>query len=236
MGDPVSFLDDIAGFIQAQQNRPDQRPHHVRLATIDSGYNPDSFPTVLPRVTFDGESVLSGRFYPVLSPYRPRPSDRVAMVTSGHTYIILGKLADQFDVGRIPGQWVGGVESGTDSSPFTTDEVVVLSAPVAVFAGRTYSVVGQARFGGDATPNSNVLVRLREDDEDGDELQLGQLEIPNNSTAGYGPAVLIGKYVASVTETKTFVMTGMRNGANGNLRREAGTNSPSTIDVYYRSG
>lgn len=99
---PLDFLQSIAGFTQSQTaqqsaNRP------FKLGTIDPAYVASSFPGTLPKVTFDGESTLSGKLYPVMAPYKPQPSDRVVLAPVGNTYVILGPL--DYDTAA----YVGGV-------------------------------------------------------------------------------------------------------------------------------
>lgn len=86
--EPLSFLQSVAGFAQA--NQPGFAPEKIRLATIDPAYVSSTYPGTLPKVTFDGETALSGKRYPVMSPYLPTPGDRVVMVPLGATYLIIG--------------------------------------------------------------------------------------------------------------------------------------------------
>lgn len=89
--DPADFLAAISGAAQ-----PDLPPGS-RLATIDPAYNPFvGYPASLPlpRVTFDGETTLSVKQYPVTAGYLPLASDRVLMVPSGRTYVIIGSVTD----------------------------------------------------------------------------------------------------------------------------------------------
>lgn len=59
----------------------------TRLATIDPAYASGR-----PRVTFDGETTLSTRLYPYLSSYAPAAGDRVLLLRSGRTWVVLGKV------------------------------------------------------------------------------------------------------------------------------------------------
>lgn len=98
MMDPLGFLQTVSGHVRREQVMSQDRP--IRLATIDPAYDPTDFPGTLPLVTFDGESTLSGKRYPVYSPgYVPSPGDRVVMLPVGNTYIIIGAL----DAALTPG-------------------------------------------------------------------------------------------------------------------------------------
>lgn len=85
---PLDFLQSVAGFAQA--NQPGFDITKMRLATVDPAYVSSTYPGTLPKVTFDGETTLSGKRYPVMSPYLPTPGDRVLMVPLGATYLIIG--------------------------------------------------------------------------------------------------------------------------------------------------
>jgi len=89
----LSFLQDVMGYNQAQHPKT-SADKGIKLAVIDSAYVSSSFAAgTLPRVTFEGESTLSTKFYPVLGPYWPQPSDRVAMVPIGTTWLIIGPVS-----------------------------------------------------------------------------------------------------------------------------------------------
>src|SRR5690606_41624716 len=61
--DPERFLVNVGGCTPATS--PKARP--PRLATIDCGYDPGTFPGVWPRVVFDGETTPTRKRWPVLS-------------------------------------------------------------------------------------------------------------------------------------------------------------------------
>jgi hypothetical protein len=91
MPDPISFLQAVSGFTRHEDeassaNRP------VRFAVIDPAFVSSGFPGTLPKVTFEGESTLSGKRYAVLSGYLPQPSDKVVLMPAGTTYLILGSV------------------------------------------------------------------------------------------------------------------------------------------------
>lgn len=89
--DPIAFLDAVAGYA-AERNNGGSADRAIKLAVIDPAYVASTFPATLPKVTFYGESTLSGKRYPVMSGYLPRPSDKVIMLPAGNTYVILGSL------------------------------------------------------------------------------------------------------------------------------------------------
>lgn len=78
--DAREFLDAVARTI------PTQGPP-TRLATIDLAYAAGR-----PKVTFDGESVLSPRTYPYLASYVPAAGHRVLMLRSGSTWVVVGRV------------------------------------------------------------------------------------------------------------------------------------------------
>ncbi|WP_433242490.1 hypothetical protein [Actinomadura nitritigenes] len=101
MMDALSFLQDLTGYAQAQA-QPSSANRPIKLATIDPAYNPAGYRTgTLPKVTFDGESTLSGKLYPVLGTYWPKPGDRVALAPVGTTYMIIGPLAPAFPAAPV---------------------------------------------------------------------------------------------------------------------------------------
>jgi hypothetical protein len=85
---PIDILTSIKGFEETTSAKSSDRP--IKQAVIDPAYVASSFPGTLPKVTFEGETVLSTKFYPVADPYWPEPGDRVWMVPIGTTYMIVG--------------------------------------------------------------------------------------------------------------------------------------------------
>ncbi|WP_149264302.1 hypothetical protein [Actinomadura sp. K4S16] len=99
--DALSFLADVTGYAQAQAE-PSSANRPVKLATVDPAYDPASYATgTLPRVTFDGEATMSGKLYPVMAPYQPRPADRVVLVPVGNTYLIIGAIRTGSSMGLV---------------------------------------------------------------------------------------------------------------------------------------
>lgn len=88
----LGILESMAGFAASQADSGSaSKP--IKLATIDPAYDPDDYLLgIMPRVTFDGESTLSTKFYPVMAPYHPFPGDRVVLIPVGITYLIIGSL------------------------------------------------------------------------------------------------------------------------------------------------
>lgn len=107
---PLTFLQSVAGYVGAQQRAATSASRNIRLGTIDESYSAATYPLVLPKVTFDGETTLSGKRYSVIGPYEPAPGDRVALVPTGTTYAILGAI-------NTPGTSGGGGGGGTSIPP-----------------------------------------------------------------------------------------------------------------------
>lgn len=81
-----TLLEHIAGFTRAQIEKESPK-RNLRLGTVDSLHSSGN-----PKITFDGESTLSSKLYPVLATYVPRAGDRVVLVPVGHTYVVVGAL------------------------------------------------------------------------------------------------------------------------------------------------
>lgn len=79
--DPLDFLDSIAGHTQARY--PVQT---ARLGTVDPAYTSGN-----PKITFDGESTLSGKTY-LYAGYTPTAGDRVVLLPVGNSWLILGAV------------------------------------------------------------------------------------------------------------------------------------------------
>lgn len=115
--DSLGFLEAVAGYTRnAPSTGSSSSDRPIRLATIDPAYSSTAspYPNGIPaaRVTFEGESVLSGKYYPVATGYIPQPSQRVWMVPVGTTYLIAGSIsvdqAQGFYDGLTTGMELGG--------------------------------------------------------------------------------------------------------------------------------
>jgi hypothetical protein len=134
MSTALSFLDAVAGYVDSGSRSSADRP--IRLATVDPAYTPwVAYPAAPPpaRVTFDGESTLSGKAYPYASGFIPWAGSRVVLVPIGNSYLITGALSPQTPQGFW--QNAAGTESGVEfggGSFYDTDEGLVIAGDAAV--------------------------------------------------------------------------------------------------------
>ncbi len=85
MIDPTTFFEAVRTYDKSADN--EESKGHARFATVDPNYS-GSGPA---RVMFDGETVLSTKFYSFLNT-PPRGNTRVFMAPVGTTYLILGMV------------------------------------------------------------------------------------------------------------------------------------------------
>lgn len=143
-GDALSFLESVAGYSRAASRSSADRP--IRLGTVDPAYDPwDGYPDAPPaaRVTFDGETTLSGKAYGYVGGFIPWPGIRVFLVPIGNTYVIGGMINAQ-----VPqGFWsnAAGTESGAEfggGTYYDTNEGLVVSGDVSVAGDLDVTGVG----------------------------------------------------------------------------------------------
>jgi hypothetical protein len=72
----------------------------TRLGTIDPDYS--GSPNFLPRVQFDGEDVVAEEGFTFLEPYQPAAGDRVLLLRTGKTWVILGEIRTSAEEGGVP--------------------------------------------------------------------------------------------------------------------------------------
>ena len=82
------LLAAVAGYNAATKD-PSSADRPIRLAVVDPSYS-----SGWPKITFEGESTLSGKTYPHLDSYSPSPSDRVVLVPVGTTWLIVGAVSE----------------------------------------------------------------------------------------------------------------------------------------------
>lgn len=137
--------------------------------------------------------------------------------------------------GRIPGELVGTSTATANSGTFTTTETVVMTTVASVVQGRTYRVWFYGALSSSVAADA-IACRIREDGVAGTELQLRLHVVQSGSGTSGVPTPLEGRYVADVTEAKTFVVTGQRASGSGNINLRAAGTFPCLLDVYYKSG
>lgn len=124
----MTFLQSVAGYTRSASQSSADRP--LRLGTVDPAYDPWlTYPDAPPpaRVTFDGESVLSGKAYGYVGGFVPWPGIRVFLVPIGNTYVIGGMINSQ----TPQGFWSNadgthsGMELGGGSYYDTSDGLVI---------------------------------------------------------------------------------------------------------------
>ena len=138
----------------------------------------------------------------------------------------------QLVAGRIPGERVATSILTSDSSGFTTTETTIQSVTgVPVVSGRTYRV--RAHFTLQSTNAGDVAtVRIRADNTSGALVQSGITD--GLVTGSLGPRITIeGEFVATTTESKTFVLTGVRLSGSGTINRDASASNPSYLYVDF---
>ncbi len=154
MTDALSFLEAVAGFSRGRNVSSADRP--IRLAVIDPAYDPwDTYPAAPPpaRVTFEGESDLSGKAYPIVAGFIPRAGVRVWLLPVGNTYVIGGQIDQQ-----VPqGFWsdVDGADAGVEfggGSYFDASEGLVLAGDAAIAGDLSIGIAGKS------VPRGVVLV------------------------------------------------------------------------------
>jgi hypothetical protein len=143
--EPISFLDGISGFVRTSTNTSADKP--IRIAVIDPAYDgfaspyPDGTPAA--RVTFEGETVLSGKSYAVAGGYIPTPGARVWLVPIGNSYLITGPVTNYSSQGFYanPGGTDIGVEFG-DGSYFDATSGLFLLTDADIQGDLTVSGIG----------------------------------------------------------------------------------------------
>lgn len=86
----ISSGDFLALMHEQTKTNTDHRPT-CRLGTVDPAFN-GTVGVTGAKITFSGESTLSGRGYLPLSSYTPVAGHRVLMLRVGNTWVMLGKI------------------------------------------------------------------------------------------------------------------------------------------------
>lgn len=135
--------------------------------------------------------------------------------------------------------WVYGtrqsVAQTVDTGNFSTTETVVLTLNTTVVNGMKYRITAQARPVANAVgspSNESCILRIREDNTAGNQIQAGQVYLASTSAVGYVGA-LYTEYTAVATGAKSFVLTGQR-GTGANTQYVTGSgNSPGYLAIDF---
>lgn len=79
------FLDIIAGYAE-------EPSHYHKHEVVKFGVVDPSYSSGRPRITFDGETVMSTKQYPYLKHYSPGKNHRVLLLRVSNTYVIIGEI------------------------------------------------------------------------------------------------------------------------------------------------
>lgn len=136
--DALDFLAAIQGVGQAAL------PPDVKLATVDPSYAVGTVTDPnLPKVTFDGETTLSTKQYPIVAGYVPTAGDRVVLVPLGRTYVIVGTVSHPRPLRTgARGVLTGGAQTliTSSSSYAATSTDTDMTVTVTADAARLYRV------------------------------------------------------------------------------------------------
>lgn len=130
----AEILQSMSGYVRSQV--PDTT---VKFGVIDPSYTVLNYIAgTLPKVTFDGESTMSGKLYPVIGDYIPYPSERVMLIPCGRTYAIVGAVAGE----GLAKQWRSyGAGGATVLTAVTTNPTQGSSTYTAEYAVVTTNLV-----------------------------------------------------------------------------------------------
>lgn len=133
--DALSFLQSVGGYVRSERDGSADRS--IKLATVDPTWS--VLDGLLPKVTFDGETTLSGKRYAYAGSYFPVGGDRVWMVPVGTTYLIVGSASN-------PGRQGFAQDAAAD---FYATHFGGASARVEVDGGHSTLFVDDATVAGD---------------------------------------------------------------------------------------
>lgn len=204
---PLSFLESVTGYNQdVIKGDLGSAAMPIRLAVIDPAYVASSYPTTLPRVTFEGEDTVTDKRYPVISrSYIPGPSDRVVMIPIGHTHVIVGVLEPATTIPVFGEAWGDNTDRTTTSTSYTT----LTGAPsvsISVRAGQYVEVVYGGHENMDSTGANGAVTNFQvtgasgtQGNDDTYGLETGDLEwTPVQGTTIWGPATTSGSHTFTI--------------------------------------
>lgn len=114
MYEPRAFLETVSGLQVGRKESSADKPYLI--AVVDPAYNGVGDP----KVTFEGETTMSGKTYPYISTIYPRPSDRVILAPVGTSYVIIGSLGTAANLNGTATNYGGSYDSRRSSTGQTS--------------------------------------------------------------------------------------------------------------------
>lgn len=240
MTDAMTFLQTVSGFT-ASEGSGGSADRPIKLAVIDPAFDPAQFPAVLPKVKFEGESTVSGKFYAVASPYWPQPSDKVWMVPIGSTYLIVGSREAGLGGVYIGGDiHIPGVRKRVNTSRLTTNsgdidntETVIQTVQAQLLANKWYEVGIKSQIGTRASSVPYFVVSLKENNLSGNWIRRKR-EVTAITSSIY-EVEISQEYLSPTDQLKTFVATLSTTSGEAVYRRAADYPAIMYVD-YVREG
>lgn len=130
-------------------------------------------------------------------------------------------------IAAIP-QRVGTTTRTSNTSTYTTTEVVTDTVTASLVSGRTYKVTSFQALASSVAADT-ITMRIREDSLTGTQLQAMRFTITATGTTWL--AVLVADYVAVATGSKSFVNTSVRATGTGNCSNNASATAPNFLIV-----
>jgi hypothetical protein len=225
--DALNFLQAITGFTQSAD--PSGQKIN-KLAVVDPAYVDSSYPTVLPRVTFEGETTMSARTYPVISPYWPRRGDRVWMAPVGKGWVIVGGVEDAAPRLSIRSVTLARASATRNCNAVAQDITGASVVLTPKRAGGIWVAVWQADFQSIATGATTALVQLMANG-----VQSGTQAIWNPSNVAAGARVTAIGFasgsISSATADTTLKLQALR-GAGADNVIQANTSHTGLLAVH----
>lgn len=155
----MTILESMQGYSQlsSEQHSPSANAP-VRIATIDPAYVAYTYPGTLPKVTFEGEDVLTTKRYNVIGDYLPKPSQRVVMIPCGHTYVIVGPL-DTPQIKEYDASAVDTTQRNTASLTYVA--ISSLTASINLRVGQRAEIIIQGMENMSATGTNGAVANVR---------------------------------------------------------------------------
>jgi hypothetical protein len=205
---PIAFLDAVAGYTRGTTDSSADKP--IRLAVIDPAYQ--AFGGFYPgsvnpaQVTFEGETTLSGKSYPVASGFMPQAGNRVYMVPIGNTYLITGNVTNAAAQGFYAKAGSIGVELG-GGSYFDVDGGLSLDTDAYIGGDLVVDGIGARIFKWKAGATSRVNATVAADPDLTVPLSIGRWKVEFDLIIGGDTGDIQTTWTVGGTQSGTTLKT-----------------------------